>query len=220
VKRSYWTRKLQIFGAIADYDDAVRMDPNYAGTYPNRRNICVDLEKFALAIADHDRAVNLAPVDARAFYGCAIAFSLTGNHDRALRDYDRAINLAAYYADAYNNRGITCVGLRQCEGAVQDFKEVSALDLNYRFAIENLGKASAKLAWSQYLADNLPEALRNIESAIAADARFAVHFGVYGHVLAAMGRSENAIEALERAVQIGGHAYAKLYQQALRRHEY
>lgn len=122
------------------------MDPNYAGTCANRRNTYVDLEKFALAIAGHDRAVNPAPVDARAFYGRAIAFSLTGDHDRALRDYDRAISLAAYYADAYNNRGITCVGLQQCEGAVQDFKEVSALDLNDRFAIENLGKASAKLA--------------------------------------------------------------------------
>jgi tetratricopeptide (TPR) repeat protein len=206
--------------AIADYDDAIRMDPNYAGAYANRGNTYVDLEKYALAITDYDRAVNLAPNDARVFYGRAIAFSLTGDHDSALQDYDRAISLASDFTDAYNNRGSTRAGLEQYEGAVQDFKKVIALDPNDRFAIENLGKAYAKLAWSQYLANDLPGTLRNIESAIAADTRFAVHFDDYGHVLAAVGRSENAVDAFERAVQIGGSAYAKLYQQALRRHGY
>ena len=94
------------------------MDPNHAGTYANQGGTYADLEKFALAIAEYDRAVNLSPGDARVLYGRTITFSLTGEHDRVLRDYDRAISLALYYADACNNRGITREGFHQYKDAV------------------------------------------------------------------------------------------------------
>ena len=48
-------------GAISDYDQAIRLDPEYANAYNNRGNAKSDLGKHFEAISDYDQAIRLAP---------------------------------------------------------------------------------------------------------------------------------------------------------------
>ena len=45
--------------AIADYDRAIQLDPQYAAAYNNRGNAYYDLKEYQKAIVDYDRAIEL-----------------------------------------------------------------------------------------------------------------------------------------------------------------
>jgi tetratricopeptide (TPR) repeat protein len=47
--------------AIADYNKAIELDPNYALAYNNRWNACADSGDLEQAIADFERYLELAP---------------------------------------------------------------------------------------------------------------------------------------------------------------
>lgn len=57
--------------AIADYDRAIAIDPNYSQAYARRGWAFLLLEELAKAEADFDKALELAPGDARAESGRA-----------------------------------------------------------------------------------------------------------------------------------------------------
>ena len=92
-------------GAIADYDSAIRLKPDYAGAYNNRGIAKDNLGQHFAAIADYDSAIRLKPDSANAYYNRGIAKRKLGQHFAAIADYDIAIRLKPDSADAYNNRG-------------------------------------------------------------------------------------------------------------------
>ena len=51
----------QYFAAIADYDTAIRLKPDYAMAYMHRGNAKFGLGQYFAAIADHDTAIRLKP---------------------------------------------------------------------------------------------------------------------------------------------------------------
>ena len=58
------------------------------------------------AIAEYDKAIELDPRYAPAYYNRGNAYYKLENVDQALADYDKAIELNPNYAPAYSNRGI------------------------------------------------------------------------------------------------------------------
>ena len=55
-------------GAIADYDRAIELRPDYAEAYYLRGSAKMGLGDYRGAIADYDRAIELDPKDAGAYY--------------------------------------------------------------------------------------------------------------------------------------------------------
>jgi len=47
--------------AIADWTEAIRLDPNFATAYVNRGKAKSDLGEYQGAILDYDQAIRLAP---------------------------------------------------------------------------------------------------------------------------------------------------------------
>ena len=107
--------------AIADYNQAVRLDPNYAVAYKSRGNAYADKGEFNLAIADFNRAIMLDPNYAVAYSNRGITYADMGDDNRAIADYNQAIRLHPDYADAYFNRGLSYLNLEDFGRAITDF---------------------------------------------------------------------------------------------------
>ena len=84
--------------AIADYDEAIRLDPKDAVAYSNRGIAYKDKGDYDRAIADYNEAIGLDPKNAVAYNNRGVAYNAKGDPDRAIADYNEAIRLDPKYA--------------------------------------------------------------------------------------------------------------------------
>ena len=80
-------------GALADYDQAIALNPQDATAYNNRGIARADQGDLAGALADYDQAIALNPQDATAYNNRGNARQAQGDLAGALADYDQAIAL-------------------------------------------------------------------------------------------------------------------------------
>ena len=59
-----------------------------------------------MAITDFNKALEINPRYADAYYNRGNVWGKKGNHDSAIADYNRTLEINPRYADAYYNRGI------------------------------------------------------------------------------------------------------------------
>ena len=79
--------------ALADYDQAIRVDPNFALAFSNRGSAYENKKDYDRAFADFDQAIRLNPNFALAFNGRGNAYNNKRDYDRAIANYDQAIRL-------------------------------------------------------------------------------------------------------------------------------
>jgi tetratricopeptide (TPR) repeat protein len=106
--------------AIADFDEAIHLNPNRASLYRDRalaRRQNGDLE---LAIEDYDEAIAHDPKVAAPYHQRGLALAGTGDLDRAILSYNTAIRLDPSDAQARLDRG-------QADDARADFEAALAL---------------------------------------------------------------------------------------------
>jgi tetratricopeptide (TPR) repeat protein len=76
--------------AIQDYDQAIKLNPNYALAYNNRGIAYGAKGQHDRAIQDFDQAIKLDPSYAKAFNNRGAAYRDKGQIDRAIQDFDQA----------------------------------------------------------------------------------------------------------------------------------
>jgi lipoprotein NlpI len=101
---SSYAAKREYEHAIASFDSAIQLRPNFASAYRNRGISYVAKDEFDRAIQDFDSAIKLNPEYAGAFNSRGFAKQLRGDYESALLDFDRTITLAPENALAYRNR--------------------------------------------------------------------------------------------------------------------
>ena len=131
--------------AIKDYDQAIKLNPEYANAYNNRGIVKDDLGDFAAAIADYDEAIKLNPKDANAYCNRGNAKSRLGDYNAAVADFSEAIRLNPKDAMVYNNRGITKARSGDYNAAVADFSEAIRLNPKDAMVYNNRGITKADL---------------------------------------------------------------------------
>ena len=70
--------------ALADLNEAVRLEPQSSAVYNNRGDAHLDIGEPDLAIADYSTAINLDPNSARAYYNRANAYIVKGEKKPSL----------------------------------------------------------------------------------------------------------------------------------------
>jgi tetratricopeptide (TPR) repeat protein len=92
--------------AIADYDQAIRLDPEYAHALNNRCWANAVIGRLAAGLADCDRAARLSPDNGNVYENRAFIHLKLGDYDRAVADYDAAFRLEPESGDVLYGRGI------------------------------------------------------------------------------------------------------------------
>jgi lipoprotein NlpI len=146
--------------AIADCNQAIRLDPKLANAYLNRGKAYSDKHDFDRAIADYDRAIELDPKSSIGYNNRCDAHLDKGAIDRAITDCNQAIRLDPKFAVAYLNRGNAYRNKRDVGSAIADYNQ--AIQLNPKFSQAYLARGLLNLG-----AGELPRALANINQASA-----------------------------------------------------
>ena len=151
---------LKLEEAIAAYDDAIRLNPNYAEAYNNRGVAKDALGQHDGAIADFDEAIRLKSDFAEAYNNRGAAKNALGRHNAAIANCDEAIRLSPDYAEAYNNRGNAKDALGRHEAAIADFDEAIRLRPDYAEVYNNRGNVKDALGRHEAAIADFDEAIR------------------------------------------------------------
>lgn len=138
----------------------ISLNDRNAAAYSNRGNCRTSQGKFDLALADFDRAIQLAPDEPDPLLGKGVALEGVRQFREALHCYQRANqrSVAKYGAQdpvALNNMGNAHAALGEWDDAVESFKAATQLDGRFVFALANEALALYELRRDE-------EALRKI----------------------------------------------------------
>jgi len=130
--------------AIADYSEAIRLDPKNAGAYSGRGEAYCFKGEYDRAIADFTEALRLKPTDAEAYRARGEAYWWKGtdgyfegyfegytgkdDYDRCIADCTQAIRLDPTNASAYYWRGVAYRWKDDYNSAIADYSEAIRLD--------------------------------------------------------------------------------------------
>ena len=115
-------------GAIADYDEAIRLDPGYALAYYNRGNtrfgMAISKGRSPTATRRSASTLSTRPTSTTEAMSAVPSATCTG----AIADFNEAIRLNPENTQALYNRGLTRRDKRDREGAIADYNEAIRLD--------------------------------------------------------------------------------------------
>jgi tetratricopeptide (TPR) repeat protein len=128
--------------AIADYNEAIRLDPDLAEAYSSRGIAYRAKGDTNRAIADYNEAIRLNPSFAEAYNNRAWAYFNAGKAAQGLPDAERSLQLLPNNAHLLDTRGHIFEALGRREEAIADFRR--ALSINpkleaSREALKRLG---------------------------------------------------------------------------------
>lgn len=114
-------------GAIADFSDALRLNPNLIEAYNNRGTAYSILGENAKAIADYNEAIRLQPNDPEAYYNRGVTYRELKDYPKAIADFSQSIRLSPQDAVSYFNRGVIYQQLGDNAKAIADFQKAADL---------------------------------------------------------------------------------------------
>jgi predicted O-linked N-acetylglucosamine transferase (SPINDLY family) len=179
--------------ALASYDQAIALAPNYADAYFNRANVLQQLKRYTDAAASYERAAALRPVFAEAHHNRGRMLHSLEQYQDAVASYDQAIALRPDWTEARFNRAESLHALRQYEAAADGFGAVLALSPDNAAARCNRGVALYGLR-------RYAPAAAELERAIALNGNEARYHHNYGLAIGALGRHAAAAAAYQRAI--------------------
>ncbi len=182
-------------GAIADYDRAIKINPNFAVVYLNRGAIKLDLGDKQGAIADYDRAIKINPNLALAYIDRGFVKAALGDKQGAIADYDRAINIKPNLAEAYIGRGGIKLALGDKQGAFADYDRSIKINPNLALAYNIRGFLKADLGDKQ-------GAIDDFDRSININPNYAEAYYNRGGVKSALGDKQGAIADFDRSINI------------------
>jgi len=114
--------------AIADYTDAIRLNPDHFLSYSYRGHSYYSKKDYDHAIADYTAAFELRPEVVAPLLFRANVYADQGDFDRAIADETRAIAISPKLAWSYFQRGLVTLYAGSLPKARADLIQATALD--------------------------------------------------------------------------------------------
>ena len=132
-------------GAIACYDQALAIKPDYHEVLFNKGIALSDLGDKPAAIGCYDQALAIKPDDHGALYNKGCALSELGDYPAAIGCYDQALVIKPDYHQALNNKGADLSALGDKLAAIACFDQALIIKPDYYPALDNKGIALSDL---------------------------------------------------------------------------
>jgi tetratricopeptide (TPR) repeat protein len=137
---AYWL-KGDLDKALADFDEAVRLNPDDLNVLTDRSAILDDKGDYDRAIADLDKVLAKQPDNGRALNGRAWAHAQNGDLDKALADSERAVAILPGKANVLHTRAWIYMNKGVLDLALADFDKAIGIDPELAGAYADRGRA-------------------------------------------------------------------------------
>jgi serine/threonine protein kinase/tetratricopeptide (TPR) repeat protein/TolB-like protein len=135
-KESFWVDK-----ALAAATQGQQINDSLPEVHLAMGGVYLGTGRFAEAVAEMKRAVQLAPNTDESYRQLAWAYLRSGQKNEAIEAYQRAIQTGPYYWGNYNSLGTAYLELGEYEKAIAAFRRVVELAPQISFGYENIGTA-------------------------------------------------------------------------------
>jgi tetratricopeptide (TPR) repeat protein len=137
--------------AIADYDEALKLNPKFAGAYAGRAAANLRKGNIDRALPDLNEGLRLDPKSPGIHNVFGYYYNKKGDHERALTEVSEALRLYPQYLYAFSNRGEIYESKGEYTKALADFRMALSLDpdkkqIGGREAAEGIARIEQKLA--------------------------------------------------------------------------
>ena len=191
--------------AIADYNEALRLDPKFTFAYNNRGRTYWAKGDNDRAIADFNEALRLDPIFTLAYNNRGNAYGAKGDNDRAIADFNEALRLDPKFTFAYFNRGRAYRAKGDDDRAIADYNEALRLDPKDSLAYFNRGNAY----WAK--GDN-DRAIADYNEALRLDPKYSHTYLHRGWAYFYRGKFAEALADFNQASELDpSNAYSALY---------
>jgi tetratricopeptide (TPR) repeat protein len=129
----------RIDDAVAHYEGALTLKPDYAEARNNLGAALAAQGKIDDAVKHYERAIAVKPDYAEAHNNLGAALAARGRVDDAVAHYERAIAIKPDYADAHNNLGTALAGRGNLDRAIRHCERALAINPNHAEAHNTLG---------------------------------------------------------------------------------
>lgn len=132
----------ELDNAIAEYNQAIQLDPALVDAYNNRGNAYAEKGDQVRAIEDFDKAIELKPDHVAAYFNRGLSYQLGGYPEKALEDYQEALKLdppETLLSRLFLHLGILYATLDDEERALSHLTKAIELDPNNVIAYNDRG---------------------------------------------------------------------------------
>lgn len=123
-------RQRNLHGALMDYTRSEKYEPDNARLYVSRSAVLISEGRLRDAVKDTEKALDLDPTDADAWYNRACADYMGRNPEGAMRSLERALKERPVFAEALFLRGVVKGEKYKEKAGIDDIKFALQLDPN------------------------------------------------------------------------------------------
>jgi tetratricopeptide (TPR) repeat protein len=107
--------------AIADYDRAIEVKPDFWKPYGNRGTAYHEKGEYERAFSDLTKSIDLSPEPEVAYFRRGVRYHDRERYDEAIADFDQVINFEPGSGPAYVYRGHAYLVMHNYDNAIADF---------------------------------------------------------------------------------------------------
>lgn len=110
--------------ALADMDEAIKLQPQFAGFFINRAFLRYNLDDYFGAMADYDYAIQLEPLNTAALFNRGLLRAEVHDNNKAIEDFSKVIGLDPNNYHALYNRALLYKDIADYPNSVSDLDKV------------------------------------------------------------------------------------------------